>query len=180
MEVRLALQRGRQVVEAQRQLPLERGVLLAEGWESPERALADQLLNGCMAPGDGVSPSGFWVLHRRRRALGRRSRAEREGWDGRRLVWRRKWEILQCVLDKDKSTSPPTFPLVLQLVVPLAAGRVRTEGALANKRGAASIEGRGDAALLLPALFPLQTGGKGTADSVAQPLSLRGHKALMK
>lgn len=36
LEIGLALQCGWQVIEAERQLPLEGRVLLAEGWESPE------------------------------------------------------------------------------------------------------------------------------------------------
>lgn len=73
----------------------------------------------------------------------------------------------------------PTFLLVRQLLVPLAAaaallaaGGVASEGAFTDKRGPAGIEGGRHAALLLPALLPLQTGGEGTAHGVAQPLPL--------
>lgn len=77
---------------------------------------------------------------------------------------------------------PATFLLVGQLLVSvaaaaaalLAAGGAAAEGALADKRGAAGVKRGRHAALLLPALLPLQTGGKGTAHRVAQPLSLMG------
>lgn len=83
--------------------------------------------------------------------------------------------------DAESDTLRSTFPLVLQLVVPLAAaallaGRVGAEGALAHKRGATGVEGRRHAALLLPPLLPLQTGGEGAADRVAQPLPLQEAK----
>lgn len=74
--------------------------------------------------------------------------------------------------------SCPTLLLVRQLVISLtaaallAAGRVGAEGALTHKRGAAGVKGSRHAALLLPALLPLQTGGKGTANCMAQSLSL--------
>lgn len=91
LEVGLALQCWWQVVEAERQLPLEGRVLLAEGRESPERALTHQLLDGRVAARDGVGPAGLWPLHGGRRTLGWGGGARWEGWDGRRLVWRRKW-----------------------------------------------------------------------------------------
>lgn len=90
LEVGLALQRGRQVVEPQRQLPLEGGVLLAEGRESPERALTHQLLDGGVAAGDGVGSAGLRTLHGGRRALGRGGGAGWERWHRRGLVWRRE------------------------------------------------------------------------------------------
>lgn len=71
-----------------------------------------------------------------------------------------------------------TFLLVRQLVVSLAAapllaaGGIGAEGALADEGGAAGVEGRRHAALLLPALLPLQAGGEGTAHRVAQSLPL--------
>lgn len=73
-----------------------------------------------------------------------------------------------------------TFLLVRHLVVSLAAaallaaGGIGAEGALAHEGGAAGVEGRRHAALLLPALLPLQTGGEGTAHRVAQSLPLAG------
>lgn len=72
-----------------------------------------------------------------------------------------------------------TFLLVGQSLVSLAAaaallaaGGAAAERAFPNKRGAAGIERGRHAALLLPALLPLQTGGEGTAHGVTQPLSL--------
>lgn len=91
LEVGLALQCWWQVVETQRQLPLEGRVLLAEGRESPERALTHQLLDGRVAARDGVRPARFRPLHGGRCTLRRRGGARWEGWDRRRLVWRRKW-----------------------------------------------------------------------------------------
>lgn len=88
LEVGLALQRGWQVVEAERQLPLEGGVLLAESGESPERALTHQLLDGRVAAGDGVRPAWFRAVHGGRRPLRWRGRARWESWDDRGLVWR--------------------------------------------------------------------------------------------
>lgn len=73
-----------------------------------------------------------------------------------------------------------TFLLVGQLVISLAAaamlaaGGIGAEGTLAHERGAAGVEGRRHAALLLPALLPFQTGGEGTAHRVAQSLPLAG------
>lgn len=75
-----------------------------------------------------------------------------------------------------------TFLLVGQLVISLAAaavlaaGGVGAEGALAHEGGAAGVEGGRHAALLLPALLPLQTGGEGTAHRVAQSLPLAGRQ----
>lgn len=91
LEVGLALQCWWQVVEAERQLPLKGRVLLAEGRESPERALTHQLLDGRVAARDSMRPAGFWPLHGGRRTLGWGSSARWKGWDCRRLVWRRKW-----------------------------------------------------------------------------------------
>lgn len=88
LEVGLALQRGWQVVEAERQLPLEGRVLLAESGESPERALTHQLLDGRVAAGDGVRPAWFRAVHGGRRPLRWRGRARWESWDDRGLVWR--------------------------------------------------------------------------------------------
>lgn len=90
LEVGLALQRGRQVVEAQRQLPLEGGILLAERRESPEGALTHQLLDGRVAPRDGVGSAGLRTLHRGRGALWRRSGARWEGRDGAGRVYSNK------------------------------------------------------------------------------------------
>lgn len=73
-----------------------------------------------------------------------------------------------------------TFLLVRLLLVSLAAaallaaGGIGAEGALAHEGGAAGVEGRRHAALLLPALLPLQAGGEGTAHRVAQSLTLAG------
>lgn len=53
LEVSAALQRGWQLIQPQAQLPFERRVLLAERWEPAEGALANQLLQGGMASGDG-------------------------------------------------------------------------------------------------------------------------------
>lgn len=86
LEVGLALQCGWQVVEAERQLPLEGRVLLAEGWESPKRALTHQLLNRRMAARDGMRPTWFWTLHGGGGPFRWGGRARREGWDGRKLV----------------------------------------------------------------------------------------------
>lgn len=75
---------------------------------------------------------------------------------------------------------PATFLLVGLDLLPLAAaallaaGRVAPEGAFTNEGGAAGVKRSRHAALLLPALLPLQTGGEGTANGMAQPLSLRG------
>lgn len=90
LEVSLALQCGWQVIEAERQLPFEGRVFLAKGRESPERALTHQLFNGRVAARDGVRPARFWALHGGRRTLGWGSSARWQGWDSRRLVWRRK------------------------------------------------------------------------------------------
>lgn len=54
LEVSLALQRGGQVIEAQRELALEGRVLLAERGKTAERALPHQLLQRGVAPRDGV------------------------------------------------------------------------------------------------------------------------------
>lgn len=193
-----ALQRGRQVVKAERQLPLEGRVLLAEGRKSPERALTHQLLDGRVSAGDGVGPAGFWPLHGGRGALWGRGGARWEGRNRRGLVWGRKIKRLEVFLfrktaEEEPSSAPwlydllegvgagfaPTFLLVRQLLVPLAAaaallaaGGVASEGALTDERGAAGVEGGRHAALLLPPLLPLQTGGEGAAHGVAQPLPL--------
>lgn len=90
LEVGLALQRGRQVVEAQRQLPLEGGILLAERRESPEGTLTHQLLDGRVAPGDGVGSAGLWTLHRRRGSLRWRGSARWEGRDSAGRLCRTK------------------------------------------------------------------------------------------
>lgn len=90
LEVGLTLQRGRQVVEAQRQLPLEGGILLAERRESPEGTLTHQLLDGRVAPRDGVGPAGFGTLHRGAGALRWRGGAGREGRDGAGRLCRTK------------------------------------------------------------------------------------------
>lgn len=66
--------------------------------------------------------------------------------------------------------------LLLAAAALLATARVGPEGALTHERGAAGVEGGRHAALLLPALLPLQTGGEGTADCVAQPLTLVGSR----
>lgn len=89
LEVGLALQRGWQVIEAERQLSFEGRVFLAESRESPERALTHQLLNGRVAARDGVRPARFWALHGGCRTLGWGGSARWQGWDGRGLVWRR-------------------------------------------------------------------------------------------
>lgn len=202
LEVGLALQRRWQVVETERQLPLEGGVFLAEGWKSPERTLTHQLLDGRVAARDGVRPAGLRTLHWGRRTLRGGGGARWKGWDCRRLVWRRKCghfysrplycrqpEHLKAQIAlqnvrgvREHLRHAPsyltTFLLVRQLVVPLAAaallaaGRVGAEWSLAHKWSATGIEGSCHAALLLPALFPLQAGGKGTANSMAQSLSL--------
>ena len=91
LEVGLALQCRGQVIEAERQLPLEGGVLLAEGRESPERPLTHQLLDGRVATWDGVRPTWFRSLHGGRSTLGWGGGARWEGWDCRRLVWKKKW-----------------------------------------------------------------------------------------
>lgn len=87
LEVGLALQRRWQVVETERQLPLEGGVFLAEGWKSPERTLTHQLLDGRVAARDGVRPAGLRTLHWGCRTLRGRGGARWKGWDCRRLVW---------------------------------------------------------------------------------------------
>lgn len=163
LEVGLALQSRWQIVEAERQLPLEGRVFLAEGRKSPEGALTHQLLDGRVAARDGVRPAGFWSLHGGCCPLRRGGGARWEGRNRSRLVF-----------------------LLVRLVIPLAAaallaaGRIGTEGALAYKRGSTGVKRSCDAALLLPALLPLQTGGKGTADCVAQSLSrvFESHEAV--
>lgn len=90
LEVGLALQRGRQVVETQRQLPLEGGILLAQRRESPEGTLTHQLLDGRVAARNGVGSARFWTLHRGRGALWRRRSARWEGRDGAGRVCRTK------------------------------------------------------------------------------------------
>lgn len=89
LEVCLALQRGWQVVEAERQLSLKGGVLLAQSWKSPEGSLAHQLLNGRVAARDGMRASWFWALQWRCRPFGWGSSAWWERWDGRRQIWGR-------------------------------------------------------------------------------------------
>lgn len=80
----------------------------------------------------------------------------------------------------------PTFLLILQFVISLAtaallaAGGVGAEGALTYKWSATGIKGRRHATLLLPALLPLQTGSKGTANCMAQSLSLVEQKEKEK
>lgn len=90
LEVGLALQRRWQVVETERQLPLEGGVFLAEGWKSPERTLTHQLLDGRVAARDGVRPARLRTLHWGCCTLRGGGGARWKGWDCRRLVWRRK------------------------------------------------------------------------------------------
>lgn len=85
-----ALQRRRQVIKTERQLPLEGGVLLAEGWEAPEGALPHQLLDGRVPAGDGVRPARFRPFHGGRRTLWGGGSARREGWSCRGLVWWRE------------------------------------------------------------------------------------------
>lgn len=72
------------------------------------------------------------------------------------------------------NTFLPVGQLVISLAAAalLAAGGIGAEGTLAHKRGAAGVEGGRHAALLLPALLPLQTGGESTAHRVAQSLPL--------
>lgn len=90
LEVRLALQRGGQVVEAERQLPLEGRVLLAQSWKSPERSLAHQLLNGCVAAGDGVGATRLWPLHGGRCTLRWGGSTRWKGGNNTGLIWNEK------------------------------------------------------------------------------------------
>lgn len=66
----------------------------------------------------------------------------------------------------------PTFLFVGGLSLGRPAAPRQAEGALPGEAGAAGVEGSCDSAFLLPPLFPLQTGCKGTAHGVAQPLTL--------
>ena len=62
LEVSTALQRGWQLIQPEAQLSFERRVLLAECREPTEGALANQLLQGSVAPGDGgcSGTCGHW------------------------------------------------------------------------------------------------------------------------
>lgn len=143
LEVRLALQRGGQVVEAERQLPLEGRVLLAQSWKSPERSLTHQLLDGRVATGNGVGSARLCPLHGGCCTLRWGGCTRWKGRNNTGLIWNRKTcDLMNCfqescclhfikkTLKVDDFRILITFLLLLQLVVSFAAAALVAGGGI--------------------------------------------------